>query len=124
MITPPSLHQRFALVQVEEVAEEHVVDEQGVHYGVDVVRPQVGNAEEEHVGLARNRHDHLLVVVLQGLGVDRAGGAGLNAGHPVRGFYGLEDPTRDATRHRLRRLVVGEEVRPRQRTPLVLGLSP
>src|SRR3712207_7106014 len=44
--------ERLALVEVEEVAEEHVHDQQRVHNGVDVVRSQVRHPEEQHVGLA------------------------------------------------------------------------
>src|SRR5215212_9119965 len=39
-------HERLAPVKVEEVAEQHVVDEERVHYGVDVVRPEIRDAEE------------------------------------------------------------------------------
>src|SRR5215217_2271050 len=39
-------HERLAPVEVEEVAEQHVVDEERVHYGVDVVGPEIRDAEE------------------------------------------------------------------------------
>src|SRR5215210_3056290 len=101
---PALAHEWLAPVEVEEVTQQHVVDEQ------------------EHVGLALNGDDHLLVAVLQGLGVHGVGGAGLHARHPVRGLDALEDPPGEAARRDARRSVVGEEVRLRHRAPLMLRL--
>src|SRR3712207_2636402 len=114
----PSLaHQRLTPVKVEEIAEEHVEDEERVHDRVHVVRPEVRDAQKEHVRLALDRDHHLLVVVPQGLGVDWLGGAGLDAGHPVRSLYGVGDAPSGAEWHRLRGLVGGEEVCPGDGAP-------
>src|SRR5215204_669984 len=58
-------HEWFALVEVEEVAEEHVEDQDRVHDRVDVVGSEVRDAQQEHVRLALGGDDHLPVVVLE-----------------------------------------------------------
>src|SRR3712207_7247002 len=50
-------HERLAPVKVEEVAEEHVEDEERVHDRVHVVRPEVRDAHQEHVRLALDRSE-------------------------------------------------------------------
>src|SRR5829696_202464 len=115
-------HQRLAPVEVEEVTQQHVVDQHGVHDRVHVVRPQVRHPEQEHVGLALDEDDHLLVAVRQGLGVYGVGGSGLYARHPVWGVDALEDAPGEAARRGARRPMVDEEVSLRYRAPLVLRL--
>ena len=83
-------HQRFAPVQVEEIAEQHVVDEQRVHDRVDVVRPEVRDAKEQHVGLAVHGDHLLLVVVPERLFVHGVGRPRVHARHPVRAFDGVQ----------------------------------
>src|SRR5215210_1676162 len=114
-------HEWFALVEVEEVAEEHVEDEDRVHDGVDVVGSEVRDAQQEHVRLALGGDDHLPVVVLECRGVDGLGGACLYAGHPVGSVYGVRDAPGGFQRHRLRGLVGSEEVGFGEHAPLVLG---
>src|SRR5215211_7317716 len=115
----PLAHEWFTPVEVEEVAEEHVEDEERVHDRVDVVGPEVRDAQEEHVRLALGRDDHLPVVVGQGRGVDGLGCPGLYASHPVRAVYGVGDAPGGLQRHHLRSPVGGEEVGFGDHVPLV-----
>src|SRR5215210_4865626 len=114
--------ERFSLVEVEEVAEDVVVDQDRVHDGVHVVRPDVRYAEEEHVGLTLHGDELLTMYVPKSLGMYRFGRAGLDAGHAVRGYDGLEDLAGRPPGHHPRRPVVGEKVCLGDGAPLVLGL--
>ena len=84
-------HQRLPPVQVEQVAQAHAHDQDRVHDGVDVVGTQVGESEDDDIGLAFDVDQLLAVDHGRGGGVHGLDLAGVHARHGVRSLDGLED---------------------------------
>ena len=77
-------NQRLTLVHVEEVAEPLAHDEDRVHDRVDVVRADVRQSRDQHVGLTVDLDQLLTVHVRERLLVHGAGLARVHAGDAVR----------------------------------------
>jgi hypothetical protein len=79
------LHERSSSVEVEEVTLGENLHQQRVQERMHVVRADVRNARDEHVGLTLDRHHVLLETPLERLLVHRFGGPRVDAGDAIGG---------------------------------------